>query len=93
MRLPALLAHPDPVAAQIASCAGACVAAGGTLTPAEREWLAVAVAALRHRIHDGDLWRADRVACFRTRDLLIVARHIRDADREPDAQPAVPATQ
>ncbi|MEW2473538.1 hypothetical protein AB0875_07050 [Micromonospora gifhornensis] len=71
--LPALLAPFDPVAKQVDVCVKACVAMGGRLTPAQRQLLATAVESLRARIRPG-LWQDERVAYFRTRDLLWIAR-------------------
>lgn len=55
------------------SCVRACLAAGGPLTPAQRQLLATAVDALDERIRP-EVWRDDRAAYFRARDLLQVAR-------------------
>ncbi|MFB9234065.1 hypothetical protein ACFFWC_00715 [Plantactinospora siamensis] len=85
-RLPALLVWPDPIASQLDSCVTACLAAGGSLTPAQRQALAGAVGALRRRIQ-GSLWRDDQAAYFRTWGLLTVARHAQvatDAARASD---------
>ncbi|WP_204289889.1 hypothetical protein [Micromonospora gifhornensis] len=71
-QLPALLAPFDPVAKQVDVCVKACVAAGGPLTPAQRQLLATAVESLRARLRPG-LWQDDPVAHSRTRDLQWVA--------------------
>ncbi len=71
-RPPALLASSDPVAEQVDVCVAACVAAGGSLTPAQRHLLATAVESLHARLRPG-LWQDDRAAFFRTRDLLWIA--------------------
>ncbi|MER7008251.1 hypothetical protein ABT297_35110 [Dactylosporangium sp. NPDC000555] len=77
-RLPALLASSDPIAAQVDSCVTAFLAAGGSLTPDQRQHLTDAVDALQRRLQTG-LRHDDEPAYVRTVDLLRVAWLVRTA--------------
>ncbi|MEU4645454.1 hypothetical protein [Micromonospora sp. NPDC023814] len=74
-RRPALLPSLDPIEVRVDSCVSACLAAGGPLTPAQRQLLATAVDALDERIRP-EVWRDDPAAYFRARDLLQVTRFV-----------------
>ncbi|MGK5674285.1 hypothetical protein ACSNOB_15760 [Micromonospora sp. URMC 106] len=74
-RRPALRPSLDQVGTWVDFCVRACVAAGGPLTPAQRQLLAAAVDALDERIRP-EVWRDDPAGYDRARDLLRVARFV-----------------
>ncbi|WFE27738.1 hypothetical protein O7623_00520 [Solwaraspora sp. WMMD791] len=76
--MPTLLTWPDPIAAEVDSAVTACLAAEGTLTPAEHQRLISAIDALQQRVATHQ-WHDDPVAYFRTRDLLTVAQFVETA--------------
>lgn len=69
---------PDHVARELIRCVDVCLESSGHLTPEDHRLLAACIDQLQQRIRGG-LYLDDPMAYFRTRDLLVVAKHIETA--------------
>jgi hypothetical protein len=69
---------PDHVARELSGCADACLESGGHLTADDHRLLSACIDQLQQRIQGG-LYLEDAMGYFRTRDLLVVAKHIETA--------------